>query len=765
MSHPKRRSFRAPATLAVAGLAAALLVPLGLATASPAAAVVGECPTGFVPAPKNPASPTNPDGNQSWTDDNVAVFAGGDFIADEGAAESEGLLVVMGDATFDKSSLGVFNVGWVGVGSQVAPTPGSVMLAVGGSLTLGPTTTLDVGSGARNDQGVLLGGSVQVGAGASPTYPSTQYELNNGSLETGMGAGAVSEWSSFQTQMNTNSAAWVGLADTGTVTSDGTVVTFDSTTAGSPQVFTITAAELDGIRDIRFTNMPADVPVIINVVGGDPIDLSTYNFSWNGTMGVDGLSSPLFGEVAQRLMWNFADTTSVTFGDGSQFLGSVLAPNADLDITASMNGRVYAGGDIHTHGAGNELHNYPWIGDADYECIVAGDAPAQGRAELTKVLTTDGVVASDRAFFGWLRCTGEGVEGDVLYREGFIRAGQTLPGTDLPVGADCVLFEDPDREVQEVEQDELPAGFMWAAPRWMVNGQVVDSPEFVVPGVDDPAVEVTVSNTLLARFSVEKIVSGPEGGYTGDRAFEITYTCDEEAYDDNGEMLGAGSQTGTMLLGAGGTAVSPWFPIGTQCQISEQTPATQAGDFATEHFEWLAPTITPATLTVGQDDQPVVESTVTNTYRSTTGSFTIDKVVENPSGLTFTDAFTGDWTCTLGEQTQSGTWTTSSTASPVVVNDIPVGAQCTVTEDSAAAVTGGTWDAPVITPATFTISGESAVAVTVTNTLRAATTANPGTSLPTTGGTVPVWAIVVGGGLLVAGAAVVVIALVRRRRS
>ena len=95
MSHPKRRFFRAPATAAVAALTAAFLVPFGVLAAAPAAAATGECAPGFLPGPGTPAE------NDMWTDDNVAVFAGGDFVADGGAAESEGLLVAMGDATFD----------------------------------------------------------------------------------------------------------------------------------------------------------------------------------------------------------------------------------------------------------------------------------------------------------------------------------------------------------------------------------------------------------------------------------------------------------------------------------------------------------------------------------------------------------------------------------------------------------------------------------------------------------------------------------------
>lgn len=771
MSSSKRRRTVACAALALAG---ALLVPLGLLAPTAAVADVGACPPGYLPAPGND--------HENWTDNNVAVFAGGDFLADGESAESEGLLVVMGDATFDKSSGGTFNVGWVGVGSQAAPAPGSVMLAVGGALNVGTDTTLDVGSGAVSPEGA--GGGVQVGETATPTYPSPQYELNNGSLQTGMGAAAVSDWAGFEAQFTADSADWVALADTNAVSISGAQATFNGDGTSNTQVFTITAAQLNSITEVYFTNVADDAPVIINVVGSEAVTFSPTYFADDGVR-ADDLTSPIFGMVAQRTMWNFADTANVTFGGGSQFLGSVVAPNADIDITASMNGRVYAGGDIHTHGTGNELHNYPWIGP-DYGCIVATDAADQGTADLTKVLTTEGVVAPDRAFFGWLRCTGEGVEGDVLYREGFIRAGQTLPGRDLPVGAECELFEDPDRVVEEADQDPLPPGFLWAAPRWMVNGQIVDTPTFIVPGVDDPAVEVTVTNTLLGQFSVEKIVTGPDGGYIGDRAFEIAYSCDAEGFDDEGLPLGAGSDEGTLAVAAGDTALSTWFPVGTTCEISEETLAVEAGDFdPADGYFWQQPVIDPASITVGAGDESPVAVTVTNTFAAVapeTGWFTIEKNVTGADAPRLT--FTGTWSCErpAGTVVADGEWslTAGQRTAPL---EAPVDAVCTVDETVPADSEDGTWADPVITGAPLTVTADSAdepARVVVTNAFTAADGTDTGGEEPTTdgegspivdgelsetGSVVPWWAVAAGAVLLAAGLATLVLRPLSRRRS
>ena len=80
--------FAVPA-LAGAGLAAlAVVAPV---TTAPAYADIGMCPEGSYPGVGPVPAP-------GFTDNNVAVFAGGDYIASGAAAESEGLLVVVGDA-------------------------------------------------------------------------------------------------------------------------------------------------------------------------------------------------------------------------------------------------------------------------------------------------------------------------------------------------------------------------------------------------------------------------------------------------------------------------------------------------------------------------------------------------------------------------------------------------------------------------------------------------------------------------------------------
>src|SRR5690606_13186173 len=97
------------------------------------------------------------------------------------------------------------------------------------------------------------------------------------------------------------------------------------------------------------------------------------------------------------------------------------------------------------------------------------------------------------------------------------------------------------------------------------------------------------------------------------------------------------------------------IPTGATCTVTETTPADPAGG------SWTVPDISPATFTIG--DGTTVTVTVTNTLvadNPTFGGFDIVKTVDNAGGLTFTDSFTGTWTCTVSGDDIGGTWTATT---------------------------------------------------------------------------------------------------------
>ncbi|MFB7884662.1 choice-of-anchor A family protein [Microbacterium sp. NPDC056057] len=664
MSGTRRRSLRGMALIAALGVtvAATLTSWSVLGLADPATAELGECPPGTIPGPGN----TNP----IWTDDNVAIYAGQDFRAEAGAAEAEGLVVVQGDADFTKSPGGTFNVGWVGVGSGVVPTPGETMLAVGGDLSVGAGTVLDVGANARNAANELVGGNVDVGGITTPDYESdgSRYRLNNGTLSQDLGAGATANWSTWGADIAAASTTYAALPSTGTVTAAFTVIDFVGDGAATQQVFTVTSAALAANPEIHFTGIPAGASVVINVTGSGPVTWAPYYFSDNGVR-VDDPASPDFGTVAQRTLWNFVAATSVHVAGSSQVLGTILLPAADpaadqpaLRVTASTNGRLYTNGTIVMDGVGNEHHNYPWI-EPPFDCIPEPIVPqATGSVTIAKeVAPEDAAFLPDGVLFHGIVTCELPDEGGEVVAEWYVAPGGSTVVDGLPVGASCVIQESIGVGARAVAPLVLvgpvlaPTYFLWQTPVWDPS-----PPEFVVPASDDPVqFTFTVTNALVR------------------------------------------------------------------------------------------------------------------------GAFTIEKAVEGEGAPAAT--FAGTWSCTLsGEVVGEGEWSLQAgeTTEPI---DALVGATCTIAEIAPGDPDGGRWSAPVIDPASVTITAASAQEPLTFQVINTFTTDSPtptptptptpepgpgpGGELPATGTTVPWWAIAVGGALLIGGAAVVLITAVRRRRS
>ncbi|MBN7794560.1 choice-of-anchor A family protein [Microbacterium esteraromaticum] len=478
-----RRSFAVLGTLGVAlGSGLIAVSPAVAATSAPGATgglSAALCPPELLPPPAND--------NQVWHDDQIGVFAGGDFIAESASAESEGLLVVLGDATF-RNGKG-FNVGTVGVGSGVSPTPGEVMLAVGGDIRVeGANTVLDVGANATNADDELVGGSVQVGGNTTPAYPAPAYRLNEGTLTEGMGADAVSAWAEID--VAAMSQAFSGREDTGEVTGDQWDLTFTGDGTSLRQVFTVSADKLTEGNDpaIHFLEIPEHASVVVNVTGsGDVVWAPTY-FTDSGDR-VDGLDAPRFGQVAGRTLWNFADADSVHIDGSSQVLGSLVVPakgSTDapaMRITASTNGVIYTAGSIIMDGQGNEQHFYPWI---EYPC---GSTPEPGpepepqpevEGAFTITKTVQGENAPQVAFSGAYSCSINDAQVSTGMWE--LAAGETTDPIVAPVGASCAVSED------------LPADTdagTWGAP--VVSG----SPAIITKASAQEPVRISVLNTFV----------------------------------------------------------------------------------------------------------------------------------------------------------------------------------------------------------------------------------------------------------------------------
>lgn len=564
-----RTSF---AALGVAALALTGAVGAASTTAAPpaAAAQLPQCP----PDGDLPPVTNLPPG---FTDSAVSVWAGGDYRATGAAAESEGLLLVEGDATFDKTG-GTFNVGTVGVGSGIAPAAGSLMLAVGGDLTVGGATRLDVGATLDG------GGAVQVGGTSSV---AGTLETNGGPVTTGMGAqAALAPHTGFRSTVEQGSAALAALPGTPVTPQRGQLELrgpgADADVDG-PLVFVVEAAALAGVREITVVDVPRWTPVLVDVVGDAPVTLSPNYVAWDGERVDDGAN---LGNAAGALLWNVVDATSVHLGGSSQLVGSVVAPHADATVTASTNGRLYVGGDLTTSGAGNEQHAYPWTGGS-FGCEVT---PTTGTFSVAKQLDGDaaGLVPPSTTFP--VRYTYDLGAGPVTGELVVAADGTPVTGPALPAGTVVTLEEGDLPAVPDVVWD----GATFSPSPTVTVGAGTTAAVVLTNTADEPAVLVETGGV-----AVRKVVQGEAAGLVpAGTTFTVRY-----AYEGPD-----GPVTGELAVPADGTLVEgpQALPGGTTVTVEEVDLPDVDG------VVWGEPEVGPSAEVVVVPGT-VVEVTVTNT--------------------------------------------------------------------------------------------------------------------------------------------------------
>ncbi|WP_084798999.1 choice-of-anchor A family protein [Actinosynnema mirum] len=335
----------------------------GLATAGP-----GPCVGAACPSPYPQVSPKQSSGF-AGRDEAINVFVGRSFTATGYAAEAEGRLVVGGDFTLDKTGgeLG-YDVGVVGLGSQVPPPEGADFLTVGGSLGIARDNTL-----RTQDNGVVRYAGARTGAGAVEPAPVHD-------------SGAFSPYSGISAGLRSTSTCYAAKPSNGTVTQDELSTRFTGDGHSALQVFTVPgsiAAPDGGMQGIDFADVPDGATILINMVGTAP-HVTTWSGSPNGRDQID--------QYGQRMLWNFPNADSVALDGASEFQGSVLVPNADsttLVTVPGFSGRFFtAGSAVHgssSVGSGNEFHAYPFTG-AVAGCEAA--APSTTTDSTTTTMTT-----------------------------------------------------------------------------------------------------------------------------------------------------------------------------------------------------------------------------------------------------------------------------------------------------------------------------------------------------------------------------------------
>ena len=738
-----------PRALALAAAAATLavaFVTLPATPLAPASSALADSPACTTPIADYPnvhgqvyASPWGFYG----VDPEVGVYIAGNWDVTPGAAEAEGTIVVGGDATFDSGTY--FNLGTVGLGSQVNAAALTDMLTTGGEIAVASTTTLDVGNHRGGD--ILAGGSI------TPALPSAKFELNGGTATPGAVAPLAPHASVaayYQSLSSTFAALPVGTT-TVDLTTDPSEVRFIGDGVSSRQVFTVSGASLGtdaSQKGIAFSGIPANAVIVVNVTGATA-EMSAWGFSMNGSALDFSAAEPnrVFSGWTQSIAWNFPTATAVSLGLNGQLPGSVLIPTtgSDLDLRTSINGRLYVNGDVTFGGAGTtglEIHNYPLRAD----CAVATGSFTIGKT----VSDPDAVTLATRDYTGTYECVdslGALVDGGTWALE----AGETATITGLPVGTQCAVAEDT--ATLAGDPSATDPTYTWGTPTYSAASVTV-SGSFPV--------QLTVTNVVLhdvGSLSIAKTLTDPDAVVAPARTFTGTYTCS----DSTPAVVASGSWS---LAGGASTTVGG-IPSGALCSIAENASTLTAAPSADPSYHWGTPTYSSSGVTITTGATAAI--TVTNVVERGLGDLEMIKILDDPYDVVDASrVYTGTWSCTSGAVViESGIWSTTAGAAPLTLaTDLPAGTTCTLAEDAAtlaapplAGFPQYIWRSPVISPATVTIADGVVHRFTVTNTVfdpigDLGDLAHAGTD--STG-----W-IVLGGGVIAGG--ILLVHFARRRR-
>uniref|UniRef100_UPI0015F04B90 choice-of-anchor A family protein n=1 Tax=Streptomyces phytophilus TaxID=722715 RepID=UPI0015F04B90 len=344
--------------------------------------VPGNCPPDGYPPVNN--------GPLTYRDDAINIYVGEDYLVRERAAEAEGRIVVLDDFDMDKNpeASQIYNIGEVGVGSRVAPSPGADWLTTGGDIRIADGKRLLAEGGVVRHAGTVTGqvnATLEQDDAAAEPYVGLRDELTDASHCYAY-SGTERRPANGTVLHNLGETVFTGDGSSGLQVFE---VDFDMMSAAGGQ------------EGIRFQNIPDDATVLINVYG-DARTISTYS----GT--IDDSSD--FNQVRERLLWNFPDAADVSFQGTGQFQGSVLVGNQSSTTAVSvpgMNGRFFTTGSLlHTSsatgGGGQEIHAYPFEGDLP-EC---GEEPVTGDVTVLKTDDETGEPLAGAEFELWEETNG-----------------------------------------------------------------------------------------------------------------------------------------------------------------------------------------------------------------------------------------------------------------------------------------------------------------------------------------------------------------------
>lgn len=292
-------------------------------------------------------------------------------------------------------------------------------------------------------------------------------------------------------------------------------------------------------------------------------------------------------------------------------------------------------------------------------------------------------------------------------------------------------------------------------------------------GMYENDAEVTVGTETTSTNTAQVTRHGGSGTGTGTEVgtFTIAKTLlgasanlDGLTYHGSYIVTSAGRATvsGEFSVQAGTTWTSPSFPAGSAVELSESLTGLPA------NLDWATPVFSPQKFVIGGGS--TVDVSLTNTATLRTQSFTALKTVSGPSAATAlvpTDTgYVIEYSYPAGPGFPAGSGEIELKAgAPVAAPALPVGADVTIRERAPKPIEGITWGTPTISPARFTVAGQT-ITVSVKNPVTTATPPpkTPGTGLASTGMEASTSVLLLAALLLGGGTSLVIGRRIRSRR-
>ena len=376
----------------------------------------------------------------------------------------------------------------------------------------------------------------------------------------------------------------------------------------------------------------------------------------------------------------YADTVTLTGGESATV--DDIAAGAECTVTESEDG-----------GATSVVVTpSPVTIEADETVTVtATNTFDLGAVEVTKVVDGDAAEFGVGPFEVSIECTFEGEPVPIDPASQTFGPGETVTFDGLPVGAECT--------VTETGTGGATSSTLTVDGSDPVDGTTVD---VTVPAGQDGGgtVEITATNTFDAgAITASKTVDG-QGAQYAQGPYGLTLTCTF----DGAEIEIPDPPGATQTVDDGGSVTWEGLPIGAECEVTESDP-NQA----------TSTTIEPGSVVVGGDDgsETDVQVQVTNTYDL--GGLTVAKEVTGAGAEFGVGPFTVSLECTfegVDVPIPGGATRTVEPGGSVTYDDLPVGAECSVTETEDYGAQDVQVDPdPVVVPA----DDAEQVTVTVTN--------------------------------------------------